>query len=81
MSEKIPYFFRQNSDFLYLTGCMEPDSIFVLIAKTNESTFESVIFMRGKDPASELWDGPRTGITLTLLILLVSQLFSMICLF
>lgn len=59
MTEKIPYVFRQNSDFLYLTGCMEPDSILVLISK--EDACESVIFLRGRDPASELWDGPRTG--------------------
>ena len=59
MTEKIPYVFRQNSDFLYLTGCMEPDSILVLISQNDN--YESIIFMRGKDPASELWDGPRTG--------------------
>ncbi|KAK6640944.1 hypothetical protein RUM44_012642 [Polyplax serrata] len=60
MTEKIPYVYRQNSDFLYLTGCMEPDSILVLISKND--SFESVLCLRGRDPASELWDGPRTGI-------------------
>ena len=31
MSDKIPYVFRQNSDFFYLTGCMEPSAILVMV--------------------------------------------------
>lgn len=31
MSDKIPYVFRQNSDFFYLTGCMEPSAILVIV--------------------------------------------------
>ncbi|KAJ3651342.1 hypothetical protein Zmor_017391 [Zophobas morio] len=61
MSDKIPYFFRQNSDFLYLTGCLEPDSCLVLTATDTPSQHCSVLFMRRKDDHSELWDGPRTG--------------------
>lgn len=60
MSEKIPYVFRQNTDFLYFTGCQEPDSVLVITA--NNDRFESTLFVRKKDPRSELWDGPRTGV-------------------
>ncbi|XP_044262173.1 xaa-Pro aminopeptidase 3 [Tribolium madens] len=60
MSDKIPYFFRQNTDFLYLTGCLEPDSCLVL-ATTAPDQHCSTLFMREKDDHSELWDGPRTG--------------------
>ena len=60
MSDKIPYVFRQNSDFLYFSGCQEPDSVLLLIAK--DDNFVSTLFMRKKDPHSELWDGPRTGV-------------------
>lgn len=60
MTEKIPYVFRQNSDFLYLTGCLEPDCVLV-ITSSNDS-HSSTLFMRGKDPHAELWDGPRTGV-------------------
>lgn len=60
ISDKIPYVFRQNSDFLYFSGCQEPDSILMLTAKGDN--FSSTIFMRKKDAHSELWDGPRTGV-------------------
>ncbi|GAB6027263.1 hypothetical protein CHUAL_001548 [Chamberlinius hualienensis] len=61
MSEKIPYPFRQNSDFLYLTGFMEPDSLLLLTSSGNDaSQYKSVIFVPKYDARTELWDGPRT---------------------
>ena len=60
MSDKIPYVFRQNSDFLYFSGCQEPDSI--LLLTVNGGKFISTLFMRHKDTHAELWDGPRTGV-------------------
>lgn len=61
MSDKIPYVFRQNSDFYYLTGCMEPDSV-LAISIDNESNVKTTMFMRPKDKHAELWDGARTGV-------------------
>ncbi|XP_017129943.1 xaa-Pro aminopeptidase 3 [Drosophila elegans] len=60
MSGKIPYVFRQNSDFYYLTGCLEPDAVLLLTIDEAQSV-QSELFMRPKDPHAELWDGPRTG--------------------
>lgn len=60
MSDKIPYFFRQNSDFYYLTGCLEPESILILSAN-DTNTMKSILFMRPKNNHDELWDGARTG--------------------
>lgn len=60
MSDKIPYVFRQNTDFLYFSGCQEPDSILVLTCKQDKSSY--TIFVRTRDEHSELWDGPRTGV-------------------
>lgn len=60
MSDKIPYVFRQNTDFLYFSGCQEPESILVLTCKENKSSF--TLFVRPKDEHSELWDGPRTSV-------------------
>ncbi|KAL6255919.1 hypothetical protein P5V15_013159 [Pogonomyrmex californicus] len=60
MSNKIPYVFRQNTDFLYFSGCQEPDSILVLTCKEDKSSY--TLFVRPKDEHSELWDGPRTGV-------------------
>ncbi|KMZ10741.1 uncharacterized protein Dsimw501_GD29179 [Drosophila simulans] len=60
MSGKIPYVFRQNSDFYYLTGCLEPDAVLLLTIDEAQNV-QSELFMRPKDPHAELWDGPRTG--------------------
>lgn len=61
MSDKIPYPFRQNSDFLYLTGFQEPDSILVVDVSADQREPKSVMFVSERDSHSELWDGPCTG--------------------
>lgn len=61
MTGKIPYFFRQNTDFFYLTGCLEPESILVLWINDENQT-KTALFMRPKDSHDELWDGHRTGV-------------------
>lgn len=60
MTNKIPYVFRQNSDFLYFSGCQEPDSVLVLIIKGDN--YSTTLFVRPKEAHGELWDGPRTGV-------------------
>lgn len=50
--------YRQSSDFFWLTGFDEPDSVAVLSAKTGRFT----LFVRPRDPAREIWDGPRAGV-------------------
>ncbi|XP_056640716.1 xaa-Pro aminopeptidase 3 [Diorhabda sublineata] len=59
MSDKIPYVFRQNTEFLYLTGCLEPDCCVVLTSDSS-GNFSTTLFTRDKDEHAELWDGPRT---------------------
>lgn len=59
MSYDIPYPFRQNTEFLYLSGFQEPDSALVL--HTTDSGYKSVLFVPKRDPDKELWDGPRSG--------------------
>ncbi|XP_053689793.1 xaa-Pro aminopeptidase 3 [Sabethes cyaneus] len=63
MSDKIPYVFRQNSDFLYLSGCLEPDSVLTLELDADGNE-HCALFVRPKDSHAELWDGPRTGVEL-----------------
>ncbi|XP_030759104.1 xaa-Pro aminopeptidase 3 isoform X2 [Sitophilus oryzae] len=60
MSDKIPYIFRQNSDFLYLTGCQEPNTCVVITTSKSPSGHRTTLFTRDKDSHAELWDGPRT---------------------
>nr|XP_034823964.1 xaa-Pro aminopeptidase 3 isoform X2 [Maniola hyperantus] len=61
MSDKIPYVFRQNSDFFYLTGCLEPSAILVMVKPVLEDSYKSILFVHEKDSHAELWEGPRTG--------------------
>ncbi|KAK1836667.1 putative peptidase [Podospora conica] len=57
------YPFRQESNFLYLTGFLESDAVAV-IAKTGPlpSDFTFHLFCRPKDPAAEQWSGPWSGL-------------------
>jgi Xaa-Pro aminopeptidase len=50
---------RQESDFHYLSGFDEPDSVLVLRGGS-EPRF--VLFVRPRDPEREAWDGPRAGV-------------------
>lgn len=59
MTNDIPYPFHQNQDFLYLTGIMEPDSALVMYGSGKPD--QAVLFVPRRDPARELWDGPRSG--------------------
>ena len=52
--------FRQDSDFLYLTGFNEPDSVAVLVPGREKS--EYILFCREKDPKKEQWTGRMAGI-------------------
>jgi Xaa-Pro aminopeptidase len=53
------YRFRQNSDFWYLTGFAEPDSVAVLAPGRGEGAF--ILFVRERNPEREIWDGRRSG--------------------
>jgi Xaa-Pro aminopeptidase len=50
---------RQDSDFYYLSGFDEPESVLVLRGGA-EPRF--VLFVRPRDPEREAWDGPRAGV-------------------
>jgi Xaa-Pro aminopeptidase len=52
--------FRQNSDFYYLTGFNEPDAVLVLAPEHKEH--RTVLFLRDRDRAMEIWNGRRLGV-------------------
>lgn len=54
------YPYRQDSDFLYLTGLEEPETLLVL--RPGRSSGEQILFLRERDPERERWDGPRLGL-------------------
>lgn len=51
--------FRQDSDFLYLTGFNEPEALLVLVPGRDQG--EELLFCRERDAEKEMWDGPRLG--------------------
>jgi Xaa-Pro aminopeptidase len=53
------YPYRQDSDFDYLTGLMEPDAVAVL-APGHKDPF--ALFVRPRDPEKAIWVGPRAGL-------------------
>jgi len=52
--------YRQDSDFHYLTGFDEPESVLVLA--TEHPKHKTVLFVRPRDPEREVWDGARAGV-------------------
>ncbi len=55
----VEYEFRQDSDFLYLTGYSEPDALIVLIPGRSQGQF--IMFCRERDMQMEIWHGRRSG--------------------
>ncbi|HEX4475733.1 MAG TPA: aminopeptidase P N-terminal domain-containing protein [Polyangiaceae bacterium] len=51
--------YRQDSDFYYLTGFDEPESVLVLSTVHPE---RYALFVRPRDPEREVWDGARAGV-------------------
>ena len=49
--------YRQHSDVHYLTGFDEPGSVLVISPKHPDHKF--VLFIRPRDPVTEVYDGPR----------------------
>lgn len=57
-NDDVHYPYRQDSNFYYLTGFEEPESILIL---RPGKTPESVMFVRQKNIERETWDGFRFG--------------------
>lgn len=58
-SRDTDYGFRQDSDFYYLSGFVEPSSVLVLIPGREHGEF--VMFCRERNLEKEIWDGYREG--------------------
>ena len=50
--------YRQDSDFFYVTGFDEPESVALLDGPGRKM----VLVTRPRDPEREVWDGPRAGV-------------------
>ena len=59
-SGDVEFIYRQDSDFYYLTGFAEPESVAVLSPGHPDGEF--VLFVRPRDKERETWTGRRAGI-------------------
>ncbi len=56
----VDFVFRQDSDFLYLTGFDEPDSLALILPGNPKGQF--ILLCRERNPEQEIWDGRRAGL-------------------
>lgn len=73
-SNDTEYVFRQDSDFMYLTGFLEPDAALLMIKR--KDGLHSTIFCAPKDPVAEIWHGRRLGVDAAPQTLKVDTAFS-----
>jgi Xaa-Pro aminopeptidase len=59
-SNDVEFIYRQDSDFYYLTGFAEPESIAVIAPGHKDAEF--VLFVRPRDKERETWTGRRAGV-------------------
>jgi len=59
-SNDTEYPYRPDSDFYYLSGFEEDNSVLVLSKKAGD--YKSVLFVQAKVPEMELWTGERLGV-------------------
>jgi len=59
MVDKIPFPYRQDTDFRYLTGCLQPDT--VLVIEFDRTTSKSIMFCKESTVQEERWEGSRIG--------------------
>lgn len=59
-SNDVEYVYRQDSDFYYLTGFAEPESVAVFAPGHKDG--EYVLFVRPRDKERETWTGRRAGV-------------------
>ncbi|KAJ3687446.1 hypothetical protein LUZ61_016610 [Rhynchospora tenuis] len=57
MTDVVPYTFRQDADYLYLTGCIQPGGVALL---SHHSGF--CMFMPDPDPHEIVWQGQVAGV-------------------
>ena len=59
-SNDVDYVYRQDSDFYYLTGFAEPESVAIFAPGHKDG--EYVLFVRPRDKERETWTGRRAGV-------------------
>ncbi|XP_078444087.1 metallopeptidase M24 family protein [Wolffia australiana] len=72
MTDVVPYTFRQDADYLYLTGCLQPGGIAVL-----SKNFGFCMFMPETNPHDITWQGQTAGVAAALEVFQADKAFPM----
>ena len=59
-SNDTEYPYRQDSNFYYMSGFKEDNSVLLLVKKKKK--YKSILFVNKKDKTNELWNGKRLGV-------------------
>ena len=68
------YPYRQDSNFYYMTGFKEDNSILMLVKKNK--SYKSILFINKKDKVDEIWNGKRLGIKKAKKRFLVDEIYT-----
>ena len=55
------YGFRQNDDFFYLTGWIEPGAAILVTGATDSHPYTEILFLPAHNRVQERWTGPKLG--------------------
>lgn len=64
-SNDVDFIYHPNTDFFYLTGLREPNSVLVLFREKRDLgdfTTNELIFVQPRDVQAEMWNGKRLGV-------------------
>ena len=61
-SNDVHYRYRTSSDFLYLTGWIEPEAVLVARFDNSMKKWLTILFVQPKNTLMEIWEGRRPGV-------------------
>lgn len=64
-SNDVDFIYHPNTDFFYLTGFREPNSVLVVFSEERDfGDFQAdeIIYVQNRDPRAEMWNGKRLGV-------------------
>ena len=73
-SNDTSYPYRQDSNFYYMTGFKEDNSILLLLKEKKK--YKSILFINKKDKKDEMWNGKRLGVDKAKKRFLVDEIYT-----
>ncbi len=64
-SNDVDFIYHPNTDFFYLTGLREPNSVLIIFSENRDFgdfTSDELVFVQPRDVQAEMWNGKRLGV-------------------